>query len=62
LIADLQAHPEYIPEVLQRLLSLLGKNPHPDHLHPYDAALAAYLYALNQVDPDSAQRAVDSLL
>lgn len=61
LIRYLQEHPEYIDNVFQRLLDLLDKNDKPEYAHPYDEALAGYLYVLRMVDPQVALRAANYL-
>jgi hypothetical protein len=62
LISDLQQSPDHQREVFQRVLALLKANDQPDYAHPYDAALAAYLYALNQVNADLTQQAIRHIL
>jgi hypothetical protein len=48
--------------VFQRLQELLPQNPHPEYAHPYDVALAGYLYALNQVDTNIGNQAANQVL
>lgn len=51
LVRHLQKHPEDRRKVFERLTALLDANDQPEYAHPYDAALAGYLYALNMTDP-----------
>jgi hypothetical protein len=48
--------------VFQRLTSLLEADNSALHCQRFDAALAAYLYALNGVDFELAQEAIDAIL
>lgn len=43
--------------LLLRLLKLLAPQAVPGHDHPHDTALAAYLRALSQADPEAARAA-----
>jgi hypothetical protein len=51
LVRHLQERPEDRQKVLERLVALLDANDQPEYAHPYDAALAGYLHALNMTDP-----------
>jgi len=50
LINSLKAHPPRKKKMLERLICLLGSSNDPEQLHPYDIAIAVYLYALSKVD------------
>lgn len=62
LVVHLQTAPEHQQVVLQHLLDLLTANDQPQYAHPFDAAIAAYLYALSQVDVELSQRAISAIL
>jgi hypothetical protein len=51
LVRHLQKHPEDRRKTFERLITLLDANDQPEYAHPYDAALAGYLHALNKTDP-----------
>ena len=59
LIEHLRAAPETGIRVLERVKVLAGRNPMPEYMHPYDEALAAYLYALSKTDIDLTHQAAD---
>jgi hypothetical protein len=56
-----QDHPRQTQDVYRRLLMLLDSNDHPEYAHPYDAALAGYLYVLSIVAPDLASLASERI-
>jgi hypothetical protein len=62
LVHHLRRHPEQVQEVYQRLLNLLGANDQPEYAHPYDPALASYLYALSVTDIELASLAARQVL
>jgi len=62
LVNELQNTPEYKYQVIERLVKLLKVNDAPQNRHRYDLALTAYLYALNRVDAELAQQAIDAIL
>ena len=41
---------------ISRISKLLSENDEPDYLHPFDGAIAGYLFALNAVDPKQAHQ------
>jgi hypothetical protein len=57
-----QEHPQSKQGVYRRLLELLEMNDQPDYAHPYDPALAGYLYVLNRSDPALADMAARRIL
>ncbi len=60
LIAELQAHPENAQRVSQRISDLLKTADQPDY--SFDAALAAYLFALSRVDSALTHKAIEAIL
>jgi hypothetical protein len=54
--------PQDAQAVLQRLLDLLKANEQPEYAHPYDAAIAGYLYVISRADPSLAKRAIEGVL
>src|SRR3972149_9531795 len=61
LVDILRDSPHNRNRVFQRLIELLVDNPEPQYAHPHDAALAGYLYALNQVDKALAEQAFEQI-
>ena len=62
LIADLRQSPEHTQTVYGRIVELLPANDQPEYAHPSDAALAGYLYALAQTDPELTADAIEQIL
>jgi hypothetical protein len=58
----LRQHPHEIERVFQRFLDLLEKNDRPEFLHPYDPALACYLWVLGETSPRLVSLAVEQAL
>jgi hypothetical protein len=54
--------PQDAQAVLQRLLDLLKANEQPEYAHPYDAAIAGYLYVISRADPSLTKRAIEGVL
>lgn len=46
----------------QRMMALVDDNPNPETMHPYDASIAGYLYALEQVSSDEIRSTIDTIL
>jgi hypothetical protein len=62
LMDHLKRHPHDNERVFQRFLDLLDKNERPEFLHPYDPALACYLWVLGETNPRLAYSAVEHAL
>ncbi len=54
IIFHMRQNPHDSSNVITRFLDLLDKNDNPEFAHPYDAALAGYLYILKDVSPQRA--------
>lgn len=62
LVNVLRDNPQDAQRILNRIEKLLSDNPEPEFAHPHDSALTGYLYALNQVNSDLAQMAIEKIL
>ena len=62
LVEELEKHPQQKQDVFQRIQFLLGVNEQAEYMHPYDAALAGYLYALSRVDIPLTHKAIEIIL
>ena len=62
LVNMLRDNPQDSQRILSRIEKLLSDNPKPEFAHPHDSALTGYLYALNQVNSDLAQTAIEKIL
>ena len=61
LILLLKQEPPSQGLVFEHLLALLPQNDQPEYAHPYDAALAGYLYALSQSDSPFTRQAIEAI-
>jgi hypothetical protein len=62
LLQHLRETPAHRQVVYERLLGLLDANDQPAYLHPYDPALAWYLYVLSMTDYPLAAEAARQIL
>lgn len=61
-INEIENDPTAIQEVQKRLFGLLSVPPNPQYYHPYDIAVAAYLYILSVTNEELAYQALSLIL
>jgi hypothetical protein len=62
LIAELRRQPQSKQIAFQHLTDLLKANDEPEYAHPYDAAIAGYLFALSCTDTKLTCEAIEAVL